>query len=83
MRTIVLALATLVAALAADLRPSEARPWYPFCATYADRSGATSCSFYTYQQCLDTVSGIGGFCKNNPFPPTEAPPPVRVKRPRQ
>ena len=81
MRTIVLALVTLVAALAADLRPSEARPWYPFCATYQNRSGITECSFYTYQQCLATVSGIGGFCSNNPFPPAEAPP-VRVKRPR-
>ncbi len=83
MRKTVLVLGMLVAALAADLRASEARTWLPFCATYADNSGITSCSFYTYEQCLASVSGIGGFCKNNPIPPDRTfqppppPPPVR------
>ena len=40
MRTIVLALAAAATLTAIGSRPSEARPWYPWCAQYADRSGA-------------------------------------------
>lgn len=76
MRMMVLG-ATVVAALAAGVRPSEARPWYPWCAQYADRSGITECAFVTFQQCLATVSGIGGSCVQNWYPPPAGP-----RRPR-
>ena len=40
---------------------------YPWCALYSGRAlgGATNCGFTTFQQCLATVSGIGGFCEPN------------------
>jgi len=36
---------------------------YPWCADYA--SGATNCGFVTFQQCLATLNGNGGFCNQN------------------
>jgi hypothetical protein len=38
---------------------------YPWCAYYSGRAlgGASNCGFTTFQQCLATVSGIGGFCE--------------------
>jgi hypothetical protein len=39
---------------------------YPWCAQYgASPSAPTNCGFVTFQQCLDTISGIGGFCVRN------------------
>ena len=35
---------------------------YPWCAIYA-KDGDTHCFFTSYQQCMATVSGIGGFCQ--------------------
>jgi hypothetical protein len=28
-------------------------------------AGSQNCGFSTYQQCMDNVSGIGGFCQLN------------------
>jgi hypothetical protein len=54
---------------------------YPWCAYYG-RFGGTNCGFTTFQQCLNTVSGIGGFCElNNLYqPPPGSHPPTRVHR---
>ncbi len=41
---------------------------YPWCAYYSGGfggGGGTNCGFTTFQQCLATVSGIGGFCDRN------------------
>jgi Protein of unknown function (DUF3551) len=35
---------------------------YPWCAIYA-KDGDTRCFFTSYEQCMATVSGIGGFCQ--------------------
>jgi hypothetical protein len=40
---------------------------YPWCAVQADKSGATSCYFATYEQCRATLSGIGGTCVRSPY----------------
>ena len=47
---------------------------YPWCAYYGGKTGGgTNCGFTTFQQCLDTVSGIGGFCNvNTQYQPTRA-----------
>jgi hypothetical protein len=68
MRIMLFALATLTTGLLADVRPSAATVWYPWCARLYDRSGATSCAFTTFQQCQATVSGIGGACVQNWYP---------------
>jgi hypothetical protein len=40
---------------------------YPWCANYGSPAGdgGTNCGFTTFQQCLATVSGIGGSCNRN------------------
>ena len=58
----------LAAALAAWLlatTPSQAVE-YPWCAEYgAKAGGAIVCGFTTQEQCLASVSGVGGFCRRN------------------
>jgi Protein of unknown function (DUF3551) len=47
---------------------------YPWCAQYSGSAlgGATNCGFVSFQQCMATVTGIGGFCVRNTLyqPPT-------------
>jgi hypothetical protein len=38
---------------------------YPWCAFYTGPFSATNCGFSTYQQCLATISGVGGYCQPN------------------
>jgi hypothetical protein len=65
-------LATLVlAALAVPAissSPAQAEVTYPWCAYYGtpDGVGGTNCGFVSWQQCMATVSGIGGWCRQNP-----------------
>jgi len=41
---------------------------YPWCAVYGGSwSGSSNCGFKTLQQCMATVSGIGGSCEPNQF----------------
>ena len=35
----------------------------PWCAAYS--SGGTNCGFYTFDQCLSALAGVGGFCQRN------------------
>jgi len=79
MRIVLFALAALTMTSLADVRPSAAAPWYPWCAQFADRSGITSCTFPTFEACRATVSGIGGSCIQNWYP-APAPPPTKPRR---
>ena len=38
---------------------------YHWCAHYGTGFGGINCGFTTFQQGMDTVSGIGGFCMVN------------------
>ena len=82
MRQIFFALATLSAAAVLAPTPSQAVE-YPWCAQYGGPGGegGRNCGFYTFEQCLATVSGVGGFCERNSFytGPTE---PVRKPKPK-
>ena len=42
---------------------------HPVCAIYygIDADGTPSCTFDTRQQCMETISGIGGFCIDNQY----------------
>ena len=45
---------------------------YPWCAVYGGGQngiGASNCGFDTIEQCRATVSGLGGFCAENPMYP--------------
>jgi hypothetical protein len=39
---------------------------YRWCAQYTDDLLTYQCQFETWEQCLATVSGVGGFCHLNP-----------------
>ena len=39
---------------------------YPWCAQYNMRGGGgRNCDFVCFQQCMATVSGVGGYCEQN------------------
>ena len=68
-RMIVLATLALSSTVLAQA-PANALPYdpYPWCAVYGGRmSGSSNCGFSTWNQCMATVSGIGGFCQRNSF----------------
>jgi hypothetical protein len=67
MRSGIIVLATIAAAMMAT--PAAHADPYKWCAVYAGNrgDGGTNCGFVTYQQCLATISGIGGHCEPNPF----------------
>jgi Protein of unknown function (DUF3551) len=69
------------AAIVCIEQPAEAQT-YPWCAYYnVWQGGATNCGFSTFQQCLATVSGVGGSCGPNPmYQPAPEPYPRHPKR---
>ena len=64
MRKIALVLTALATLAALPLTTVAARADGPWCAYYYGKGG-TNCGFHSYKQCLDTVSGIGGYCARN------------------
>jgi len=65
MRTLTI-LGLVVAALAIDARASGADA-AAFCAWYD--AYTHDCGYYTFQQCLDTIRGVGGYCARNVYEP--------------
>ena len=53
--------------------PAQAQSNYPWCAYYGGGNYGTNCGFTTFEQCLDTVRGIGGFCQLNDWYKPPAP----------
>jgi hypothetical protein len=68
MRAILFGLAALAAVPAVDALSSTAQayPVYAWCANYSGRGG-TNCYFANLWQCQQAVSGVGGYCSQNPF----------------
>ncbi len=68
--------AIAIAAMMALARPAAAIE-YPWCAQYGgmDGDGGRNCGFVSYEQCMETARGMGGFCERNLFytGPTERP----------
>lgn len=91
MRAIVSSILSATAAagllVCASVPASAASDPYRWCAQYGPEGGR-NCGFITLQQCLDTVSGVGGGCELNRFytgPETQtAPrkPKLRKQKPR-
>jgi hypothetical protein len=64
MRIIAIVLVTFVT-LSLHASKAQAAPW---CAHYGGwMGGATNCGFYSWGQCMATISGIGGYCALNQF----------------
>ncbi len=72
----------IVAASIALGAPAQAQN-YPWCAQYmgGDTGGGMNCGFVSFEQCMATVRGMGGFCmQNNTYvPPAGARPPARTR----
>jgi hypothetical protein len=62
MRIIRSGLAVAAVALAAS-SPARAQN-YPWCSNFHDGAG-TNCGFSTYEQCMATARGTGGYCAPN------------------
>lgn len=63
MRVTLFSLALTLAALTAAPGSAQAQE-YPWCARYDWTT--SNCGFVSLQQCLATISGIGGRCEPNP-----------------
>jgi hypothetical protein len=73
-----------IACLPTLATPAWAAIEYPWCAQYSgEDGGGRNCGFSTLEQCLATVSGIGGFCEPNLFYPGSASDTSKSKRKRQ
>lgn len=79
----------LLAAVALAATPGAAAAIeYPWCAEFADGAGS-NCGFTTYEQCMATARGTGGYCARNPMysgpagveRPQDAPRRPRSRRP--
>jgi uncharacterized protein DUF3551 len=66
-RRTALALLALTALAALNPRPAAAEIYRPWCVQYVDKSGATSCAFTSFEQCMETARGGGGSCMQNPW----------------
>ena len=67
MRTAMILL-TLCPLTAINARPSGAETYRPWCVVYSGKSGARSCAFTSFEQCMMTAGpGTGGSCVQNPW----------------
>ncbi len=66
-------------ALAASPAAAQYAPWC-FYESGRNSSGAVTCTFYSFEQCMATAWGIGGSCSANPYPGQG---PNSRKRPRR
>jgi hypothetical protein len=74
--------AGLMAPLFAMTGPANADP-YKWCASYGGADlAATNCGFVTLEQCLETISGVGGSCGLSPFYTEPGKGPAKRKRHR-
>jgi hypothetical protein len=63
MKLVLLALVLLGASTALALAQAQNGPW---CAHYNfGNDEAVNCRFYSFQQCVADVRGVGGFCSQN------------------
>jgi hypothetical protein len=73
----ILSPALLAAALSLGASGAQAQN-YPWCAAYDEADAPQNCSFTSFEACMTTVHGIGGFCNVNTqyLPPAAAPHPA-------
>ncbi len=54
---------------------------YPWCAVYGKGHGGRNCGFVSYEQCMATIEGNGGFCERNLFYAGDDRPRPQTRRP--
>ena len=52
----------------------------PWCLAYSGTDGIVECSFYTFEQCMETLWGVGGSCQPNYNTRYVEPSPKRKRR---
>src|SRR4051812_31213881 len=53
---------------------SGARPTAPWCAALnGGGSIIEDCAYFSFEQCMQTVRGVGGYCHRNAYAPPERP----------
>jgi hypothetical protein len=68
MRKLIIPVAMAILTVLASVEPGSAEITYPFCAQYGGgRGGGRNCGFSTWEQCMATVWGNGGYCEANPM----------------
>lgn len=73
-------------ALAVFAPPAQAAVEYPWCVQYGggmDGGGGRNCGFVSYEQCMMTARGAGGWCEENQFYPEQSAKPRQQPRKRQ
>jgi hypothetical protein len=71
---IMAAVLALVTAMLMKSDAAEAAPCWPWCSLYGFPSLGRACAFSSFEQCMETFSGIGGCCYVNPCtPPVRSP----------
>jgi hypothetical protein len=51
-----------------ELASAQSPYSYPWCSRQVfGLTSTTSCYFTSYQQCMTTISGIGGYCYQSPY----------------
>jgi len=73
MARLIFAVLTLAAVALIQPRSGQAAPYWPWCSQYDSNGAAHACAFSSWEQCMDTVRGIGGYCYGNPYGPPPAP----------
>jgi len=73
MARLIFAVLTLAAAVLIQPRSGQAAPYWPWCSSYWNSGNVRQCAFSSWEQCMDTVRGIGGYCYTNPYGPPPAP----------
>jgi hypothetical protein len=73
---LIFAALTLVTVMLVQPGPGQTAPYWPWCSQYFSFGVAHSCAFSSWEQCMDTVRGIGGYCYVNPYGPPLAPAPL-------
>ena len=78
----VLLLLSAIFAVTAGIGTSAQAQNYPWCAIYDIGDAAYNCGFVSREQCMATVSGIGGFCNiNTQYVPPAVHPVPKVRKP--
>jgi Protein of unknown function (DUF3551) len=68
MRLTILPFAVAIATLAGGIgaAPAQSPNSYPWCARVVTKAASTSCYYATKELCMLTISGVGGYCYENP-----------------
>lgn len=69
----ILAMLTLAGVTLVKPDSASAAPYWPWCLQSFNQDATHSCAFSSWEQCMATLSGIGGYCHVNPYGPPPQP----------